>query len=153
MAWFRIDNRLVHGQIIERWLPYTRAARLIVCNDSLAVDALRQQIMLLAVPSRIRVDFVGPAGLAPLLDAPGEDEEKVLVILADCADAKRAYDAGVHFTSLNIGNLHYSAGKRQICGHVALSDEDSACLRALAAMDVTLDFRCVPDDAADIQDW
>ena len=43
--WFRVDNRLIHGQVIEGWLPYTGAAHLIVANDALAEDLLRQQIM------------------------------------------------------------------------------------------------------------
>ena len=40
--WFRVDNRLVHGQVIEAWLPYTGARHLVVANDELATDFLRQ---------------------------------------------------------------------------------------------------------------
>lgn len=53
MLWFRIDNRLVHGQIIEAWLPHIRAKTLLVANDELAQDELRQEIMSLAVPSDV----------------------------------------------------------------------------------------------------
>lgn len=153
MIWFRIDNRLIHGQVIEAWLPYTRAKRLVVCNDELAGDMLRQQIMLLAVPSRITVDFVSLDSLAASLKTRKPEEEKTLVLFADCADARKVYDAGVRFTSLNIGNVHYAPGKRQVCSHVALSDADAACLRNLESLDVELDFRCVPNDAADVTDW
>lgn len=152
MVWFRIDNRLVHGQIIETWLPYTRATRLVVCNDSLSNDVLQQQIMLLAVPARIRVDFVPPAGLGKHLETarPGD---KMLVIFADCADARRGYDSGAHFGNLNVGNMHYAPGKRQICAHVALSAEEASCLKDFAATGVTLDFRCVPNDMTEITEW
>lgn len=153
MVWFRIDNRLIHGQIIETWLPYTRATHLVVCNDNLADDGLRQQIMLLAVPSRVRVSFVSTEKLKDVLERHVAERDKTLVIFADCADAKAAYDSGVRFLRLNIGNLHYAPGKRQICGHVALSEEDTACLRGFTSMDVTLDFRCVPNDTADAMDW
>ena len=153
MIWFRIDNRLIHGQIIETWLPYTRATRLIVCNESLVLDELRQQIMLLAVPSRIRVDFVSPRELGDLLRRIDERAEKILVIFADCTDARNAYDSGARFTTLNIGNMHYSPGKRQVCEHVALSEDDATCLHAFANLNVTLDFRCVPNDTTDVSDW
>ena len=53
MIWYRIDNRLIHGQIIEAWLPYTRATRLVVPNDEFSAEPLRQQTILLAVPSPI----------------------------------------------------------------------------------------------------
>ena len=153
MIWFRIDNRLIHGQIIETWLPYTRASRLVVCNATLASDMLQQQIMLLAVPSRITVEFLAPVALGAALTALGKNSEKVLVIFADCADARAAYESGAHFTSLNIGNMHYGPGKKQVCPHVAMSEADSTCLKSLTAEGVTLDFRCVPNDIADITEW
>ena len=53
MLWVRVDNRLVHGQVIETWLPYTNAPYLLVVNDELAADPLRQTIISLAVPARI----------------------------------------------------------------------------------------------------
>lgn len=153
MIWFRIDNRLIHGQIIETWLPYTRATRLVVCNGELARDDLRQQIMMLAVPSRITVDFAAPASLNQLLHERREQDERILVIFADCADAKTAREAGVHFTMLNIGNMHYAPGKQQVCGHAAFSQEDSACLRSFSELGVDLDFRCVPNDTTEVTDW
>ena len=153
MIWFRIDNRLIHGQIIETWLPYTRAKRLVVCNGELAGDQLRQQIMLLAVPSRISVDFVTPADLDGFLKKHHGQEERTLVIFADCLDARAAYDKGVHFAMLNIGNMHYAPGKQQVCHHAAFSPEDSSCLRAFADMGINLDFRCVPNDTTEVTDW
>jgi len=153
MIWFRIDNRLIHGQIIETWLPYTRAKRLVVCNEELAKDQLRQQIMLLAVPSRITVDFTAPDALGALLAKHHTQDEKILVLFADCMDAKAAYNAGTQFPMLNIGNMHYSPGKQQVCGHVALSPEESTCLKTFADKGVSLDFRCVPNDTTEVTEW
>ena len=153
MFWFRIDNRLIHGQIIEAWLPYTRAKRLFVCNASLFADNLRQQIMRLAVPARINVAFLKPEALLANLTHSGTKTDKALVLFADCADACAAYEAGIHFPSLNIGNMHYAPGKRQICPHIALSEYDSACLKRFTADGVNLDFRCVPNDIPQIADW
>ena len=153
MIWFRIDNRLVHGQIIEAWLPYTRAVRLIVCNAELADDALRQQIMQLAIPSRISVSFLAPGDLEAALKSSPKTEGKTLVLFADCQDAQAAYSSGTRFASLNIGNMHYAPGKKQICPHVALSEGDSDCLKAFAKAGVTLDFRCVPNDIVTCAGW
>ena len=115
--WFRVDNRLIHGQVIEGWLPYTGAAHLIVANDALAEDLLRQQIMSLAIPHHVDVRFV------PLKDLA------------------------------KIGNLHYGAGKKQLCTHVAVSEDDMAALRELVSGQGTeLDFRAVPLEPEKIPD-
>ena len=153
MIWFRIDNRLIHGQVIETWLPYTRATHLVVCNEELSHDQLRQQIMLLAVPSRIKVTFASPLALQDLLEKLTKQDERIFVIFADCADAQSAYSTGVRFTMLNIGNMHYAPGKQQVCGHAAFSDEDSTCLRSFADTGVALDFRCVPNDTTEVTGW
>ena len=118
MLWFRVDNRLVHGQVIEGWLPYVAARHLIVANDAMSADLLQQQIVSLAVPEQVAIHFVPVAALLETLACCGESS---LVLFADCQDARRALESGVDIRALNIGNLHYAPGKIQVFPHVALS--------------------------------
>ena len=141
--WFRVDNRLVHGQVIEAWLPYTGSRHLIVANDELAADMLRQQIVELAVPQRISTHFVSVRDLAATLDRCGEDS---FVLFANCQDARRACDDGVEMSVLNMGNLHYGPDQLQLLPHVALSTQDREDLRMIKQHLVQLDFRCVPTE-------
>lgn len=151
MAFVRIDNRLVHGQIIETWLPFTRAKSIVVVNDALAADFLRQEIMSLAIPDGVRIAFLPIAGLAAFLtDTPAEAEE-ALILFASCHDARIAYEKGFGFHVLNLGNLHYAPGKKQVCAHVALSSEDESCLDFFRDKGVRLDYRCVPSDPAQLR--
>lgn len=152
MIWVRVDNRLVHGQVIETWLPYTNAVHLLVVNDALAGDVLRQTIISLAVPARIKLQFLKVEGSCTALTSISQDNN-TLVLVADCKDALRIFDAGILFSALNVGNLHYGPGKRQICSHVALSEEDEACLMQLQAHSVKLDFRCVPNEIIHLEEW
>ena len=55
MRFVRIDNRLVHGQVIETWLPHTRAGMIVVVNDELSGNMLRQEIMSLAIPDGVEI--------------------------------------------------------------------------------------------------
>ncbi|MBQ9405482.1 MAG: PTS sugar transporter subunit IIB [Desulfovibrio sp.] len=141
--WFRVDNRLVHGQVIEAWLPYTGAKHLVVANDALADDGVSQQIISLAIPQRIAVYFIPVHELLPRLDACGEES---FVLFATCKDARRACDAGVPMNVLNMCNLHYAPDKMQILPHVALSAEDREDLHVLREHFVQLDFRSVPTE-------
>ena len=153
MLWVRVDNRLVHGPVIETWLPYTTASHLLVVNDELAADQLRQTIISLAVPSRIKLQFLKIESAGAALVAICPDDHNTLMLVADCRDAMRIFEAGVLFPVLNVGNLHYGPGKRQICSHVALSEEDEACLVQLKAHSVKLDFRCVPNENIHLEEW
>jgi PTS system mannose-specific IIB component len=152
MLWVRIDNRLIHGQIIETWLPYTGAVLLIIANDELATDALRQEIMSLAIPNDVKVIFTKIDAVTDLVARfSNGDRSNALVLFSSCPDARRAYEQGFAFEGLNIGNLHYSPGKRQICAHVALGDEDQSCIEFFSHKGVKLDFRCVPNDSVQVR--
>ena len=141
--WFRVDFRLVHCLVIEAWLPYTGSKHLIVANDELAGDMLRQQIVELAVPQRITTHFVPVRDLAATLDRCGDDS---FVLFANCQDARRACDDGIEMSVLNMGNLHYGPDKLQVLPHVALSVQDREDLRIIRQHLVQLDFRCVPTE-------
>jgi PTS system mannose-specific IIB component len=146
--WVRVDNRLIHGQIIETWLPFTRSRMIVVANDALSADPLRQEIMGLAIPSHVDKVFVTVEGLHGFLSTAFQDdvEPDVLVLFASCEDARRAHEHGTAFSCLNLGNMHYGPGKEQLCAHVALDGRDKVCLSYFAARGVALDFRCVPNE-------
>ena len=151
MIWFRIDNRLVHGQVIETWLPYTEANRLLVVNDDIAADSLQQSIMSMAVPARVSIDFLPVDKLGKVLSSIAHPN--AIVLFANCADARRAFETGGLFKVLNVGNLHYSPGKKQLCMHVAVSCEDERCLEFFKEHGVELDFRCVPNDKPRVSEF
>jgi len=152
-AWFRIDNRLVHGQVIEGWLPYLDAGELVVANDALAGDPLRQQIMQLAIPARVRVRFIPVSDVKMVYETLEAAGKASLFILSDCGDVMRTVEQGVPVPVLNVGNMHYTDGKRQICSHVAASSEDLQCFTALRQHGTKLDFRCVPGDTPMVEEW
>ena len=148
MAFVRVDNRLVHGQIIETWLPFTHARMIVVVNDELAADHLRQEIMSLAIPAGVEIVFLAVADLAAYFSRTPLDISDALILFSTCRDAQVAYEQGFDYLSLNLGNLHYAPGKRQVCPHVALSKEDESCLDFLRDKGVRLDYRCLPGDPA-----
>lgn len=152
MFWVRIDNRLVHGQVIESWLPFTKSKMIVVANDELAEDELRQEIMSLAIPADIQKAFVHVEGVTDYLYERFRAQEEIdaLILFSDCSDAKRAYEKGLAFMRVNIGNLHYGPGKTQVCAHVALSSEDLICLKYFRDSGVKIDFRCVPNEPVQV---
>lgn len=154
MFWVRVDNRLIHGQVIETWIPFTRARVLMVVNDELAGDAVRQEIMGLAVPQGVEVVFSTVNDCIDLIRHRFKQRLSSLFILfARCSDARLAFEKGLAFDTINIGNIHYGPGKKQICPHIAVSKDDSACLNFFSRKGIGLDFRCVPHKQIQVDEW
>ena len=90
MHFVRIDNRLVHGQVIETWLPHTRAQMIVVVNDELAGNMLRQEIMSLAIPDGVEIVFLPVGKVTAFLTGSARQDMDALILFSSCADARAA---------------------------------------------------------------
>lgn len=140
----RVDNRLIHGQVVEAWLPALRVARVAVADDEAAQNPLIRAAMGLAVQSSTEVL------IQPLKDFNFErisrDDVKTLVLVRDVRDAADAHRRGLEMKKLNLGNVHFATGRKQVSPSVFLSDEELQILQALADAGVDVDARGVPGE-------
>ncbi len=143
----RIDNRLIHGQVLESWVPYVHANCIVVANDSVAEAPLKKMMMEASVPSRMRVEIDRIERIIELFTSSSLDGMKVLLLFASTADALRAHQAGLHYRHLNLGNLHAGAGKTRLSCTIFLDPEDLSDLEELEDAGVDITARCIPADA------
>ena len=141
----RVDCRLIHGQVIESWVPYTKADYLLVANDDLANDELQQTIMKMAVPPTIKVEVSSVMDAARKLQNGLENHRRVILLVENCEDALRCYRHGLKFNALNLGNLVCTESKRQVTCSIYLDDRDLECLREITQSGITVEARPVPD--------
>lgn len=142
----RIDNRLIHGQILESWVPFVRADCILVANDGIAGRPLQKMMMKAAVPSRMRVEIGTIAETTRLLQSGRLDHCRVLLLFGNTRDALRAYQGGLEYQRLNLGNLHADGGKTRISCTVFLDAADVDDLEQLEQSGVKIGARCIPAD-------
>ena len=143
----RIDDRLVHGQVVIGWVPHCHAQAVVVASDAAAADEVQQALMRMAVPEGVELFVLGVADASRLLQAVG-DERRVLVLAPGPLEALKLLELGVKVERVNVGGLHYTAGRVQLGKAIFLSYEDREALRAIAARGVALEGRALPGDAA-----
>lgn len=147
IALVRVDNRLLHGQVLETWLPRLGARSVVVADDDAARSPLARAAMTLALPAGL------PAAVLPVDEVRWADlaaaPERVLVLVREVADLERAAAAGLtpaRAPTLNVGNVHYGTGRRAITPSVYLSGEEVEVLRRLAARGFAVEVRAVPGE-------
>lgn len=147
----RIDNRLIHGQVLEAWVPSVHADCIVVANDQVAGVAFQRLLMEAAVPKRIRV-FIGTLEeAAQTLASADLAERRVLLLFASSEDALLAHQLGVTFSELNIGNMHGGDGKLRLSCTIALDEADVNNFRRLEESGVHIVSQCIPSDRQ--QNW
>ncbi len=140
----RIDCRLIHGQVVETWVPHVKANRLIVANDDLAANPVLRSVMELAVPVGIRVRFCRLDEVVAAIAEADRAGDRSILLLSNASDAVKARRDGASFNLLNIGNLHFAEGKVQISPSVFFAPEDFEALRWLRAHGVSVCVKGTP---------
>lgn len=144
----RVDNRLIHGQVLEAWLPHVQADYILVVDDAVAQDPFRRQLMAAVVPGSIQVVICAHAELAELCERDDLKKSHVLALFSTPADALQAFKSGLHFAELNLGNMHLAPGKRCVSRTLYLGTEDLRVLAELSQLGVVIHAQCIPTDRA-----
>jgi mannose/fructose/N-acetylgalactosamine-specific phosphotransferase system component IIB len=146
VALFRIDDRLIHGQVVEAWVPYLKAEEIVVVSDEIAADELRRTIMRFSTPEGVSLTIL-PVAEALIYLSGDKGGRNALVLLPGLKEAADMISRGLPMRSLNIGGMHYSAGKNFSIGKaIFLSEEDRGYLKSISAAGVELEGRGVPTD-------
>lgn len=142
----RIDDRLVHGQVVEGWIPMLRAEAVLVASDAAAADELQVSLMRLALPEAISLEALPVDQAARHPGFRPDYPKRLLVLVPGPLEVLRLLDAGARFSTVNVGGLHFSAGKVQLGKAIFLSEEDRRALREIIKRGVTLEGRALPND-------
>lgn len=142
----RIDNRLIHGQVLEAWVPSLNANCIIVANDKIANATMQKLLMEASVPRGIRVFISTLDEAAEVMASEDLANARVLLLFATSDDALEGYRSGIKFGKLNLGNMHAGEGKMQCSCTIALAPGDVENLRDLEESGVRIYSQCVPTD-------
>ena len=143
-ALVRIDDRLVHGQVLVAWAAALRPDRIALANEAVARDPGRRALYEGMEDADFAVSVWTLEEAARALARDPERGERVLVVVGSAADADRLSDLGAPIRHLNLGGLHLGEAKRELVPYVFLSREDAAHLRALLDRGVEIEARDLP---------
>lgn len=142
----RIDDRLIHGQIVEGWLKVVGATQIMIVSDEVAKDKMQQALMSMAVPKSVKVFSLSIDDAAARYAKDQFAKDNVLLLFSNPRDVRRLVEKGVKIRSVNVGGMHFSPGKRQILRTLSVDDQDVQDLNAVSAAGIELEGRVVPTD-------
>ena len=130
---YRIDDRLVHGQVVVGWGQPLALGFIVLVDDQVAESAWEQDLYRMGVPPEMTVHFESVSGALSrlpayrLLPAPG------LLLAGSTATMRALVDGDPAITHVNVGGLHHRAGRSPKLRYVFLDSAEEADLRAMAA--------------------
>jgi mannose/fructose/N-acetylgalactosamine-specific phosphotransferase system component IIB len=143
---FRVDERLVHGQVTVGWGMRLRPALYVAVDDALADSDWEQELFRLGVPAEAGAEFVGVDEARGRLQeweaAPGP----VILLTRDLGHMVRlARDRAMEGREVNLGGIHHGPGRERILPYLFLSAEDRGRILELQEEGVRVMAQDLPD--------
>src|SRR4051812_12186888 len=107
VALVRIDDRLVHGQVVEGWLRSLRVNHVVVASDAVASDETQMALYSLAVPYGVQLSCLHMSEAAKAWKNGDWEKDKILVLVSNPRDILRLVEEGAAVRSVNVGGLHF----------------------------------------------
>ena len=146
IAFCRIDDRLIHGQVATVWSKVTGCNRIMCVSDEVAKDELRKKLLLQVVPPGLKGYVIPVAKAVEAYKNPKYDSFKTLFLFTNPGDVLRAVKGGIPFKSVNLGGKCFKDGDTLISQAVSVNADDVAAIKELVSMGIEVEMRKLVND-------
>jgi len=144
VALVRIDDRLVHAQVIEGWLKEVGADHIVVVSDEVAGDDIQKAMYSFAVPYGIKISCLSVKDAAISLPDMIRGSDNLMILMPSLAEAAALLQSGIKFKSINVGGLHARQGKKFYTPTISVDEKDIEYAQILDAAGTELETRVLP---------
>ncbi|MGM0165484.1 PTS system IIB component [Enterococcus sp. AZ135] len=143
----RVDSRLIHGQVVTKWLQQSAANEIIVVSDELEQDEFLQSIYLMAAPPGVEVIIKSIESVKEYWEnEAAAKNSKVLFLVPDLMTLREMVEVGVVKEAIQVGGLGGGPSRKNVVKNINLSEEDVEILEGLLAKNMEVYFQAIPEE-------
>ena len=142
----RIDDRLIHGQVVTGWVKKTDCKSILVVDDQVAKDVFMQRVLKAAAPPKMPVEAKSVADASEWLSQEGSAGERILILVKVPETIERMQERGLVFDEVILGGMASKAGRKKFNKNVSASEEEVACMKRIMERGTKMLFQLVPDE-------
>ena len=142
---FRVDERLIHGQVVVGWGTHLRPDRFIVVDDALADSDWEQELYTLGMPAELESSFESVDEARAHLQEWRDSAERIILLTRDVHTMRMLAEGGLlRGDEVNIGGIHHADGREPVLPYVFLSAAESRELTQLTEEGALVSARDLP---------
>lgn len=142
----RVDDRLIHGQVITQWVKVFKAQHIIVIDDKVAADKMQKNILKFAAPPEMKVSILSVDKAVETWNKNQFGTRNVFILFKDVLQIKAMADKGVVFDEITLGNMSIVNGRKQIYKSTGFTEEEAKALFDVEKAGTKLFFQTQPTD-------
>lgn len=142
----RVDDRLIHGEVVSVWTPSLGVNRIIVVDDDVAADDFNKRVIKALAPNGVKVNVYGTEkGAEVLMKDPKSPQEKVMVLTKTPITYDRMSELGLKLDSVNLGGMGLRDQRTTFIKNVACSPDEITAIKNLMNKGVHVFYQLVPE--------
>lgn len=142
----RVDDRLIHGQVVTQWVKVFKAQKIVVIDDNVAKDKLQKNILKFAAPPEMKVSIFSVDKAVEIWNKNQFGNMNVFVLFKDVKQIAKLAEKGVKFDEITIGNMSVTEGRKLIYKSTGFTEEEAQTLFQLQKDGVKIYFQTQPTD-------
>jgi len=142
----RIDERLIHGQVAGIWSTSLNTQRIIVINDEAANDPLQKSSLRMAAPTSMRLSVLTIKDAVKNINMGKYGTQRLFILFKNPTDVLRFIEEGGHINRINVGNMSFKDGAREVTKSIKVTPEEEVVFRKIADNGVDITAQLVPND-------
>ncbi len=142
ICFVRVDNRLIHGQVVQAWLPEIKPQKVLVISQQAAKSSLMVKMMRMALPQGYELEVVNSKEAASSLKK--DEAKKVFVLVEDLNQLLELVEQNITLEKVNIGNTKYEDGKKEFSAGVYLDKKDLTIIANLQKKNTCFGIKTLP---------
>lgn len=143
----RIDQRLIHGLVVNQWAPALQVKRFMVVDDVLCNNDDIKASMRMAKPAGTGVSVISTETAITNFKAGKYDGQRVLVLVKESETLIKLMEGGVEIPKVDLGIMFNEDGREAVTKFIALNDKERADLQTIKDKGVPVVIQYVPTDA------
>lgn len=147
----RVDERLVHGQIMTSWSKRLHLKRIVIVDDAVAKDDFMRTVLTMSAPAGVAIEILSAADAAQRVQGDAGTENAMLLfkgVAAALELARSLADTPHKISELNLGNLGSGPGRTELTKRVFLSADERDQVRELQGLGVRVFLQMLYTDPA-----
>ncbi|WP_055666002.1 PTS system mannose/fructose/N-acetylgalactosamine-transporter subunit IIB [Desnuesiella massiliensis] len=141
----RVDFRLIHGQVITRWLTQCHINEIVTVDTALSNDDFMQDVFKMAAPKGVKIRIVSVEGAVKAQQNNEFENSRVMILFKSVQELDNAVRAGLKLEEVQIGGLGGGPGRKAVNNAITLDRKDADTLLALESMGINIYFQTTPD--------
>lgn len=141
----RIDDRLLHGQVVTTWLNVKQIEQVIIVDDNVANDQIQSNVLQMSVDSNIKLHIFSVNKFLKIVPNSTITRRTMLLFASPIA-VDKIVSSGFKIDKLNIGGVRSNGKRKQYAKAVFLTEDEKNALQNLLRQGVDIEIQMVPTD-------